>query len=165
MRMAQSDLPRPPKGGEGRGEGGWMHPKALTRLGSRLATLSRKRARGIMLVLLCLLALPALAAEPLALPKAAAGTTCIEDAATMRRGHPDMLKHQRDETLRLGIRGAKASLKDCVSCHATQSADGHAVPVNAPGQFCQSCHAYAAVKPDCFECHATTPAPVKEASR
>jgi hypothetical protein len=69
----------------------------------------------------------------------------------------DMLKHQRDDTMRLGIRGAKASLKDCVACHATTAANGTPVPVNAPGQFCQSCHAYAAVEPDCFECHATTP--------
>ena len=122
-------------------------------------------ARLLLGIMLMLGSVAGFAAEPPALPKAAAGTTCIEDSATMRRDHPDMLKHQRDDTLRLGIRGAKASLKDCVSCHATQSADGHAVPVNAPGQFCQSCHAFAAVKPDCFECHATTPAPVKEASR
>ena len=97
-------------------------------------------------------------------PKAKAGTTCIEASAVMRREHPDMLRHQRDQTLRLGIRGSKASLKDCVACHATTAADGTPVPVNAPGQFCQSCHAYAAVKPDCFECHATTP-PIKEAAR
>ena len=32
-----------------------------------------------------------------------------------------------------------------------------AIPVNAPGQFCESCHTYAAVKMDCFECHATVP--------
>lgn len=107
----------------------------------------------------------ATAADLPALPKAK-GEACIASAEVMRRDHPDMLKHQRDETLRLGIRGAKASLKECVACHATQAADGHAVPVNDPGQFCQSCHAYAAVKPDCFECHATTPkTTIKEASR
>jgi hypothetical protein len=85
------------------------------------------------------------------------GTACVEDTGSMRRNHMEMLKHQRDETLRQGIRGAKHSLKDCVSCHAADGADGHAVPVTAPGQFCQSCHAYAAVSIDCFECHATTP--------
>ncbi|MGE5504362.1 MAG: Hdr-like menaquinol oxidoreductase cytochrome c subunit [Actinomycetota bacterium] len=84
------------------------------------------------------------------------GTACVEDTQTMRRNHMEMLKHQRDDTLRLGIRGAKYSLKDCVSCHAAEK-DGKAVPVTAPGQFCESCHSYAAVSIDCFECHATTP--------
>lgn len=92
-------------------------------------------------------------------PKAtskALGGSCVDDPATMRRHHFDFLKHQRDDTLRQGIRGAKYSLKECVSCHA-QVKDGHAVPVNAPGQFCASCHEYAAVSIDCFSCHATTP--------
>jgi len=122
-------------------------------------------ARLLLVVMLMLAGGTAAQATDLpSLPKARGGT-CIEAPATMRREHPDMLKHQRDDTLRLGIRGAKASLKDCVACHATSAADGTSIPVNAPGQFCQSCHAYAAVKPDCFECHATTPAPVKEAAR
>nr|WP_235062922.1 Hdr-like menaquinol oxidoreductase cytochrome c subunit [Paramagnetospirillum caucaseum] len=118
-----------------------------------------------MAVLITLLALPAFAADLPQWPKAK-GEACIAANDVMRREHPDMLKHQRDDTLRLGIRGAKASLKACVECHAATSADGHAVPVDAPGQFCQSCHSYVAVKPDCFECHATTPkATVREASR
>ena len=83
--------------------------------------------------------------------------SCVDDPATMRRHHFDFLKHQRDDTLRQGIRGAKYSLKECVGCHATADAQGHAVPVNAEGQFCQSCHAYAAVSIDCFSCHATVP--------
>ncbi|KAF0223233.1 MAG: Hdr-like menaquinol oxidoreductase cytochrome c [Rhodospirillaceae bacterium] len=81
---------------------------------------------------------------------------CVEDAGTMRRHHFDFLKHQRDDTMREGIRGAKHSLKDCVSCHAAHK-DGKAVPVNAPGQFCAACHDYAAVSVGCFTCHATTP--------
>jgi hypothetical protein len=101
----------------------------------------------------------ALAADPPVLPKAK-GTACIEDVATMRRDHMEMLKHQRDETLRHGIRGGKASLKDCVGCHAADGADGRPVAINAPGQFCQACHAYAAVSIDCFTCHATRPAKV-----
>ena len=36
----------------------------------------------------------------------------------MRRNHMELLKHQRDDTVRSGIRGAKYSLKDCVGCHA-----------------------------------------------
>ncbi len=117
------------------------------------------------LLLTIFLVLPAFAADLPQWPKAR-GEACVEAPATMRRDHPDMLKHQRDDTLRLGIRGARASLKECVACHASRSAEGKAVPVNDPGQFCRSCHDYAAVKPDCFECHATTPkAPVKEAAR
>jgi hypothetical protein len=29
--------------------------------------------------------------------------------------------------------------------------------VTAQGQFCQGCHAYTAVKIDCFSCHASVP--------
>lgn len=81
---------------------------------------------------------------------------CVEEPAVMRRHHFDFLAHQRDDTVRSGIRGAKHSLKDCVGCHA-QVTHGQAVPVNAPGQFCAACHDYAAVSVDCFTCHATTP--------
>nr|WP_319566086.1 hypothetical protein [uncultured Rhodoferax sp.] len=88
----------------------------------------------------------------------ARGGQCVEDAAFMRRNHMKLLKHQRDDTLRGGVRTGKYSLKACVSCHASQSTQS----VNASsGDFCQSCHAYAAVKIDCFECHANKPA-VKE---
>ena len=83
--------------------------------------------------------------------------SCVDDPAAMRRHHFDFLHHQRDDTLRAGIRGAKYSLKECVTCHASTTATGKPVPVDAPGQFCQSCHAYAAVTIDCFGCHATTP--------
>ena len=92
--------------------------------------------------------------EP-AVPKARAGTSCIADPATMRREHPDLLKHQRDETVRGGVRGARVSLKGCVECHASPSTGSVAA---ARGDFCVSCHSYAAVKIDCFECHASKPA-------
>jgi len=85
---------------------------------------------------------------------AAAGTQCIAPPAEMRRNHMKMLTHQRDDTVRGGIRGAKASLKGCVECHA--GAQTHSV-VKASTDFCVSCHSYAAVKIDCFECHASKP--------
>jgi hypothetical protein len=81
---------------------------------------------------------------------AAAGTQCVEPADYMRRHHMELLKHQRDDTVRGGIRGAKYSLKTCISCHA--SAQTHSVAA-APTNFCVSCHSYAAVKIDCFGCH------------
>ena len=86
---------------------------------------------------------------------ARAGTQCIADPATMRRDHPAMLEHQRDQTVRGGVRGAKASLKACIDCHASPVT---ASVAKAETNFCVSCHAYAAVRIDCFECHATQPA-------
>jgi hypothetical protein len=85
---------------------------------------------------------------------ARAGTQCIADPATMRREHPSMLEHQRDATVRGGIRGAKASLKTCIGCHASATTGSVA---KADTNFCVSCHQYAAVRIDCFDCHATRP--------
>jgi len=78
---------------------------------------------------------------------------CVEDTATMRREHPDMLKHQRDQTMREGIRTRKHSLKECVECHASTKTGS---VLGAKG-FCQSCHDYASVRLDCFGCHASKP--------
>ena len=64
---------------------------------------------------------------------------------------------QRDETMRQGIRTQDASLQGCVDCHVKKDDAGVAIPVNAPGQFCSTCHEYTSVKLDCFECHRTTP--------
>ena len=84
----------------------------------------------------------------------ARGGQCVEDPAYMRRNHMKLLKHQRDDTVHGGIRTGKYSLKECVACHASQSSQS----VNAEaGNFCQSCHLYAAVTIDCFECHASKP--------
>ena len=74
---------------------------------------------------------------------------CIAPAEEMRRNHMDMLKHQRDRTLRQGIRGEKASLNECIECHASKSTGS----VLGKDHFCASCHAYAAVKLDCWDCH------------
>jgi predicted CXXCH cytochrome family protein len=85
---------------------------------------------------------------------AAAGSQCVEPAETMRRNHMTFLKHQRDDTVHRGIRGAKYSLKDCIDCHASQKTNSVA---KAETNFCVSCHSYAAVKIDCFECHTSKP--------
>ncbi len=79
-----------------------------------------------------------------------AGSVCVETTETMRRRHPEFLKHQRDETVHGGVRGAKHSLKACVDCHASVKTSSVA---KAETNFCVSCHNYAAVKIDCFECH------------
>ncbi len=92
-------------------------------------------------------------AKPIIEP--ARGDKCVEPAQDMRRNHMEYLKHQRDDTMRGGIRGAKYSLKTCIECHASQTTNSVTA---APTNFCISCHSFAAVKVDCFECHATQPA-------
>jgi hypothetical protein len=74
---------------------------------------------------------------------------CIAPAEEMRRNHMEMLKHQRDRTMRQGIRGEKASLNECINCHASKTTGS----VTGKDNFCESCHSYAAVKLDCWECH------------
>lgn len=83
-----------------------------------------------------------------------AATRCIDSPEVMRRTHMDMLKHQRDRTVRQGIRGEKAQLNACIDCHAGAGAGAAAGSVvGKPQAFCEGCHQYAAVKLDCFECH------------
>ena len=91
------------------------------------------------------------------------GQQCVEPTDVMRRDHMNFLLHQRDATVQQGIRTTKHSLVGCIDCHVQQDTRGNAIPVNAPGQFCESCHQYAAVSLDCFECHATTPDSASEA--
>lgn len=79
---------------------------------------------------------------------------CVASPAEMRRNHMDLLSHQRDRTLREGVRGAPVSLNRCISCHAS-SKNGSVIGTGE--NFCQSCHSFAAVKLDCFECHQATP--------
>ncbi len=85
------------------------------------------------------------------------GDQCVEPTEVIRRNHMEFLKHQRDDTVHAGIRTKQHSLKGCIECHAVKDDQDQYVPVNAPGQFCDSCHSYAAVSMDCFQCHATTP--------
>lgn len=98
---------------------------------------------------------PVTAGRPLTpVIETANGGQCVEEPAFMRRNHMELLKHQRDDTLRGGIRQTRHSLKDCISCHASKTTNSVTA---ASSNFCQSCHLYAAVKLDCFECHANQP--------
>ncbi len=92
---------------------------------------------------------------------AARGGQCVEDPLLMRRSHMDFLKHDRDDTVRRGIRNVKHSLAACVDCHANAK-DGRVL--GSEKHFCQGCHAYAAVKVDCFDCHASTARPAATAA-
>ena len=90
-------------------------------------------------------------AERVALPviKIERGEACVAPVEEMRRDHMKMLFRQRDLTMRQGIRTTRFSLKGCVECHASE----HTGSVLGEEGFCSSCHAFAAVKMDCFECH------------
>ena len=90
----------------------------------------------------------ALAAGPVI--EKARGGVCVDDPEVMRRNHPELLEHQRNETVHRGVRDPRASLKGCVECHAGAQSGSVA---KAETNFCVSCHSYAAVKIDCFECH------------
>ena len=77
------------------------------------------------------------------------GEACVAPAAEMRRDHMKMLVHQRDQTVRQGLRDPRFSLKNCVDCHASRETGS----VLGKDGFCSSCHAYASLSIDCFECH------------
>jgi predicted CXXCH cytochrome family protein len=83
---------------------------------------------------------------------------CVQPDEEMRKNHMKYILHQRDETMHEGVRTRQYSLEECVNCHAARNDAGEYVPVNDPDQFCYSCHNYAAVNIDCFQCHATKPA-------
>jgi len=85
--------------------------------------------------------------------KAFKGAQCVEPVDVMRRNHMRFLLHQRDETLREGIRGKKYSLNQCIECHAVASPEVAGGKVRTLKPFCAECHDYAAVSIDCFQCH------------
>lgn len=125
----------------------------------------------VLVFILAMIVLPALAGAqeaggvPSPVITMGKGDKCVADTAYMRRYHMNELKHQRFETVHRGIRTKRFSLKQCVACHATTDSGGEPVPINAPGQFCASCHEYAAVEIDCFQCHATKPGEDRQASK
>jgi len=106
--------------------------------------------------LIALLAAPGAVVAGVDLPRLehGKGDRCVDDEDTIRRKHPDFLKHHRDETMRNGIRTTKYSLKQCVACHASEKTGSVAA---SKEDFCVACHSYVAVHLDCWDCHATRP--------
>lgn len=88
------------------------------------------------------------------LPKAQ-GETCVEPVETMRALHGAILAATNGSSSTSSL--PKHELSECVACHAQRDKAGAYIPVDAPGQFCQSCHSYSAVSINCFSCHASTP--------
>lgn len=77
------------------------------------------------------------------------GGACVAPTGEMRRDHMTMLLHQRDSTMREGLREPRFSLKHCIDCHASRETGS----VLGKDGFCSTCHTYASVSIDCFECH------------
>lgn len=123
--------------------------------------------KGLLLLIAALtVAAPVCAADATRVPKpvieAAKGEKCVESTDFMRRNHMELLKHQRDATMHQGIRTKNHSLNGCIECHASRRDNS---VVGSDRNFCQSCHSYAAVNIDCFECHASKPkAPAERAA-
>ena len=82
---------------------------------------------------------------------------CVEPEEEMKRNHMNYILHQRDETVYGGIRTRQYALEECINCHASKDEDGEYVRVEDTRHFCASCHTYASVKIDCFQCHADVP--------
>jgi hypothetical protein len=82
------------------------------------------------------------------------GAKCVDDVDFIRRNHPDLLRHHRDETVHKGIRTTKYSLKNCVQCHASAKTGSVA---EAKDDFCVACHSYVGVQLECWECHSSKP--------
>lgn len=132
-----------------------------TKISKTMRSLDANWSMRIVLVIACLsgcfVLFNAVAGEPGPVIPKGQGEHCVADTDYMRRNHMDLLTHQRDDTVIRGIRGEPFSLVDCVDCHVQKNDAGQHVRIDAEGQFCQSCHTYAAVKIDCFGCHAAIP--------
>lgn len=75
---------------------------------------------------------------------------CIESTEVMRKEHMQLLAEWRDQAVRMGIRDYEAadgtvyqiSLQNtCMDCHSNKA------------DFCDRCHDYSKVSPDCWTCH------------
>ena len=99
--------------------------------------------------------------SPVEVPKAKAKATeefgCVAPVNEMRKNHMKELVHQRDDTLREGVRTKKYSLAECIDCHVSKDEKGAMPKFGEDKHFCSSCHNYAAVKVDCFQCHNDKP--------
>lgn len=115
----------------------------------------RRLILGLCLALAWGVAAPAQEIAPV-VPKAT-GEPHPEGNAYMRRWHMQMMRHDRDVTMYQGVRPVEASLNACFECHTVRDDAGTPVTVADERHFCRTCHDFAAVKVDCFDCHRSTP--------
>ena len=83
-------------------------------------------------------------------PELPASGQCVEPSQYMRNKHMELLNQWRDAAVRRNQRVYRAadgkpypiSLSGtCLSCHQSKE------------RFCDRCHDYAGVHPNCFDCH------------
>ncbi len=94
---------------------------------------------------------------PVPHPPHGKGDHCVMPTEFMRRNHMLMMYAHRKDVLAEGIRTTQFNISGCVTCHAVKGEDGQPVAFDNPKHFCRSCHSYAAVQIDCFECHNSKP--------
>lgn len=121
-----------------------------------------------LIIFVALMTLPfwfhAAVGAPGAMPELARPTQpwakdCVLPAAEMREQHMDLLNTWRDEYVREGsllVQGPSGQVRTwadtgkpmmkslsntCIRCHSDSA------------NFCDKCHAYAGVKPYCWDCH------------
>ena len=80
---------------------------------------------------------------------------CVEPTDEMRTNHMEYILDQRDATMHEGIRTKQYSLVECINCHVSDAPD--APRYDSEKHFCNSCHTFASVSIDCFQCHADRP--------
>ena len=75
---------------------------------------------------------------------------CVESAAFMRANHMELLNLWKEMVVRTGERTYKAGdgrtytmslAGTCMKCHSNKD------------EFCDRCHSYADVQPQCWDCH------------
>ena len=81
-------------------------------------------------------------------------TECVQPEDEMKKNHMKYILHQRDATMHEGIRTKTYSLKECINCHVPKNSE---VRFGDDKHFCSSCHNYAGVSIDCFQCHMDRP--------
>ena len=82
---------------------------------------------------------------------------CIQPNDEMRKNHMNYILHERDETVYEGVRNEPGSLAACIDCHVEPNDKGEIAGIDSDQHFCNSCHQYASVQIDCFQCHADRP--------
>lgn len=129
-----------------------------------MAVMLRNLRSLVLLAGMTLLGLPLVAQSGTPLPQVPEATKrfsptqgCVEPTAVMRKNHMKFILHKRDQTMHEGIRTPQYSLQECINCHVPEDSSGKVVRIDSKEHFCNSCHSYAAVTIDCFQCHADHP--------
>lgn len=80
-----------------------------------------------------------------------------DDESEVRKNHMNYLLHKRDQTVHEGVRTKEHSFKECINCHVPKLEGENKLRHTDEKHFCSTCHTYAGVKLDCFQCHTDQP--------